>query len=161
MTINKELLERVLNLVEQAACSNAEDADMWLQDNWREPIDGESPSCGTAMCFAGWTPAALGRAYASDDPDSFYKYQLVTVAEGDRPVECPDRDEDNRLIYHGPLFAGRHIAEVGEDVHVSDWARAQLGLNLREAEDLFAGGNSLEDLRREVYNLVNAEEVQR
>lgn len=82
--VDVQLLEGVMAKIEQVARLQKYDeahyviispeyvGDAWSQGSWR----ASWRNCGTAMCFAGWTPVVDGVPYDSDDP-SENAYEFV------------------------------------------------------------------------------------
>lgn len=86
--------------------------------------------CGTAMCFAGTACDLDGGVWLEDDEDCL----------------APREDDD--------------LGEVGlGGIHAGNRARRILGLSNRQAAELFAASNSLNDLRRVVGDLCGEEAV--
>jgi len=107
--------------------------EQWNQRDWRD-VDHDL-RCGTACCFAGW--AALLNGSTWDVPDS--------------EIENYDWDHDPN---------GDKLADVDGGRAVSRVATRALGLTWTQADQLFAGGNDIEDLRAIVAELCEqAEDV--
>lgn len=84
--------------------------------------------CESGLCFAGWAAVLAGGRWVEPE-----KYSSVLVAEEGDP------DED-RLHTSG-------------SVHAHDRAQRVLGLDGDTADDLFAAGNDIHDLRRIVAEI--------
>lgn len=154
MAVNKELLQTVLGLVELAA-EHRNSAGGWYQGLWRSAAsDLDDNACGTAMCFAGWTPIALNRKYVSDLPGR--GFSSIIIAEDDVKPLVHKEDENGYRVCDSDSFVFE-LARTGDEVHVSDWARAQLGLNDLQSDRLFASYNDLDNLRGIVSELVELE----
>jgi hypothetical protein len=103
------------------------DGRAWVQESWR---------CGTGMCFAGWASALTG---------AVFPYAAENTSDG---VEC-----------HGDRFVSASMvvrAADGENWAISDYAQHMLGLDTGryslgggwyDTPRLFAGANTLEDIR--------------
>lgn len=93
-------------------------------EDWRQ---GEY-RCGSGMCFAGWAATLSGREWLVPDPDSMASNLL-----------SPEGDEEPSMLRGG--------------VHVHEVAERLLGLTDDQGFHLFAGLNTLEDIRRIVAEL--------
>lgn len=102
--------------------------DTWRQGAWR---------CATGMCFAGWAVQLTGGQWATDPTDDPDDLSDAVIADGDDPAE------DISLMPDG------HTQVVAAFLR----ARRKLGLRPGQATRLFAGRNTLEDLRRIVADL--------
>ena len=91
------------------------------EDFWGHPMTFQAipvaPTCGTAMCFAGW-------AVCMDDP----KARL--------------------LILRGSYEADEVLLGDGQVMDISKRAQEVLGLHREEADRLFSGGNTLDEIER-------------
>ncbi|MEU4577461.1 SGNH/GDSL hydrolase family protein [Nonomuraea sp. NPDC023979] len=96
----------------------------WVQKEWR---------CRTGMCFAGWAADLSGGRWATDADHWLSRY--LTPEADDRPDDVVERDE------------------IGSVVDVEDRAKRVLGLDMRQADSLFHGGNDLSDIRDAVTEL--------
>lgn len=149
-TLNADLLRAVMAKVEQEA-EKGEDC-RWGQDTWslgvaaaRMADDGTlvtaEPDCGTSYCFGGWAVAT--------QPDTQWLTGSYLL-----PVPDDDPDDVDRTVM---VIAPSHPGGVQYVEGTGVWARAQrlLGLTDGERTDLFAGSNTLEDLRRYVDLLLD------
>lgn len=130
--INFPLLDEIMSFVEK-------NPQQWDQDNWFKIVDIETGavryesekvimeeinSCGTTMCFAGH--AALRMGFPPPPKDNHTPWTRMVK---DNPAEDYEYQE-----------------------YVSDFAGNVLGLSYSQAEALFAGENSMQDLK----NIVEA-----
>lgn len=118
-TFNVELANKVLVQIEAHP-------EQHQQDLWRS-------SCGTAMCFAGWTVPLTEAEWAARPAFPSYE-EYVKVPDGF------DRVGLEALI--GDAVGG------GEAIHVEHYAATALGLDDEQAGDLFQSDNDLADLKR-------------
>lgn len=101
--------------------------DTWRQDFYR---------CGSSYCVAGHAAVFSGYQWAFPT----YSDDSYLVA---RPEDAADAFTVDHHVRNGePLPAPLTIVEC------DDVARRLLGLTFDEADDLFAGGNTLEDLAK-------------
>jgi len=90
--------------------------------------------CDTGMCFAGWAAQLAGGKWYTDSRDDKSGSYLI-AEDGD------DLHTINQFVANVPV------------VFASVRAMRVLGLTASQAEELFAGGNRLPDLRRIVARL--------
>jgi len=123
VTVNADLLKRTLTHIETHP-------DTWNQAEYR---------CRTGLCFAGWAAVLAGGVWLSTDPDGVDRDVLVAtdeeIARGDA-IPVWDAYDDKRM---------------GVPAH--DRAQRLLGLTGEQALRLFAGSNTIHDLRRIVAEL--------
>lgn len=103
-------------------------------------IEGQiatSPHCGTAMCFAGHTALLAGAK------------PIITTSF------APDPGED---WWFGTVRV-QGEGGVTFDRHVSTYAQELLGLSESDAESLFSGDNTLDDLEHLVGEIVEHGEI--
>lgn len=98
---------------------------------WPNLLDQQQWRNGTARDFAGWTAELCGAVWVSHSLDTG-RVETVTGP-------------------HCAAFVVR--AQSGELWHVEDFARVSLGLTDTAADDLFAGCNTITELREMVENL--------
>lgn len=114
----------------------AANPDMHQQDRWR---------CRTGMCFAGATCELAGGRWLYDIDDCTipdYEFSLVghlLHPEGDETTVLTHRLQDKRIDPRGVPAEWR--------------ARSLLGLDLEDADDLFASNNTLDDIRGKLDEL--------
>lgn len=99
-----------------------------------EKWDQKDWRCGTGMCFAGWAATLAGGKWAYG-PDETGRDMLAAE---------PEDDELSRRL---------------GTIQAADRAQRLLGLNEWDADELFDGGNDLDDLRRIVESLCMREEL--
>lgn len=134
MTLNVELLDRTLARVEEEA-AKPEGKCQWYQGAWRTDL---TDRCGTAMCFAGWVVTLADEAsqWISNDPESGGYDDLVPLpGEGSTHMVYDDLD--------------RYVPAV----LVSVRSARLLGIPSWEADRLYGGSNTLDDLRQVVREL--------
>lgn len=100
-------------------------------ENHPEEWNQESWMCGTTACFAGHAALLDGGEICVDSLDGWF------VARDDDPRDALWTLADGRLKIHAEIRA-RHA----------------LALDNQQAERLFSAGNTLDDLRAEVYRLL-------
>jgi hypothetical protein len=134
--LNVVLIDKVMEVIET-------DPDHWKQRSWRHDGDfspervkdqesGENvlvTSCNTSFCFAGWACQLEGAKW-------------VTVAH----VLLEPGENDGTSDYPGAISASQRATRL-------------LGLTRYEAEDLFAPGNSLGQVRDIVAGIKMAHDV--
>lgn len=129
---NAELADEVLAVI-------AAMPKLWQQDEWavsdkcptgEADILEEAWSCGTAMCFAGWA-VALGHELEWFDQDGYCS-------------AAPSGEAEVVDYYWGERLSGMSVPSA---------ATYLLGINFDEADNLFDGKNSLDDLERKVAML--------
>ncbi|ATN87694.1 hypothetical protein SEA_BIGSWOLE_15 [Mycobacterium phage Bigswole] len=109
---------------------------------------GVGPSCGTALCFAGHASLMAGDRYLIPvRPEVAQKLRTGRVRRSLRHFVNNYR---HKLRDHGAKVLSTVITPDNEVTTVEIRARELLGLTAGEAETLFAGGNTLSDLRRYV-----------
>lgn len=134
--LNVELLDATLAEVERAAKRTGRRKPRWWQAVYRT-----SSPCGTAMCFAGHALTLAGDTWA----DQEWRFGGEAVLA--RPQE---RATARRVLVH------RANSEVEQEVRLVSArvaAKRRLGLSEKQADRLFAGGNSLADLRHYVHQI--------
>jgi hypothetical protein len=122
---NTALLERVLAQIEAAPAQ-------WDQGNYASQTDLANGECGTAYCFAGWAVALT--------------YPAAKFAFTDTQSHWPTDRTATTVVLNPAEFTGPAVIDAV--------ARDLLGISDKTAEVLFEGGNSLDDLRRMVADLV-------
>lgn len=131
MTINVGLLKETLAHIE----ANPQE---WEQGAWR---------CKTGMCFAGHAAALAGGQWLFPNAEELDEDGLggdAMVAMVPTPAEIADG--------YTQLYEDEKRAPV-EVIFAADRARRVLGLTSGERSRLFAGNNTLTDLRRIVAEL--------
>ena len=144
-TLNVELLDKTLEFIRA-------NKKRWDQGVWRYVSLGsrtpqkvaalkKAPECGTAMCFAGWAAQISGCTWAVSTQ------KLVAEA-----LEENYQVEDTSILAT-PEERATGLGWYDDDrkaylVSARDRAKRELGLTEAEANELFAGGNTLTDLRR-------------
>lgn len=127
-----------LELLDAALAAIDADPQSWNQDYWR---------CSTGMCLAAHAATVAGAKWIAAPggglqvplPDD--ARQLLTAGVASECVLDPG--------FHGPVSRvrlGTVLAEHGV-VHVADWTRARLGLSDAQADALFDGDNTREQLQ--------------
>lgn len=120
MTLNVELLKQTLEAIEESQVA-VNPPLSWDQQTWAfntiALLDEKTIVCSTSACFAGWA------VFLHDGPDALY--QLAEIQNSCFPESV------DPLVYS----------------HIPRRAREILGLSLRQAENLFYGSNTLDDLR--------------
>lgn len=122
---NVELLDRTMAEVEKAARRKRR---TWDQGTYRRVTD-----CGTAMCFAGWALTLDGAKWADEVTDDHVDSWSVVARRGE-PLDM--RTSEGVRLAFAPVAAQK-----------------RLGLTDPEADHLFAGDNTLADLRRIVSEI--------
>lgn len=160
---------------------------LWDQDSWRRllftsDLDAEEkrelksmlafeadltqPTCGTAMCFAGWVSELSGADYVSDA-------QMIEAAKSQSPYMeyiLVRRDElnerwDTRAVTMDEYLGGQALARAQErgfsdETHklmaIEDYALMKLGLVDGDWLELFSGSNDLEDIRSIIDDYADA-----
>lgn len=132
MTVNFELLDAA---IEDAA--NGRDGIVHNQGDWISPADDTGSDanhpCGTAVCLAGFIGLRAGATMP--------KPQFVKL----------DEDDDGDGFWEFPWWSvnpdtGRY-EDGPESVEISVFARDRAGLSRSQANAMFYGGNSLENIR--------------
>jgi len=124
-------LKQVLTAVQEADALEKAGTPIqvhWRQGVWAAVLDEMSPSCGTAMCFAGWKAYLDGYTENVWDTNDYDEPYLLALRN-------PKTDED--IPSDG---VGFYAAEV-------------LELDSYEADTLFEGSNTLEDLESIVADI--------
>lgn len=122
-------------LAQQTLAHIQEHSNEWEQGSWR---------CGTGMCYAGHALTLAGREWALPEPSTLqpWKNSLIKANPGD-PSETHWFD-----------------STLGIDVTTaSDAAERLLGLTKTEADVLFAGSNTFDDLRWNVERIAAGKAV--
>ena len=123
MTINTDLLDLVLDVIEHE--EKRPEGVGWDQREWvRSVLDEDRNMCGTALCFAGW--AAYLNGYTEPVVEQF--------------------GVDRARFVEVDALRNPATGETLRWNEISSFARERLGLNYREADALFFGGNDLSDL---------------
>jgi hypothetical protein len=130
-----EKLRRVLAQVEEEAAKGS--GSRWDQCHWAisrggTAVEPTPDTCGTAFCFAGWAAVLDGAQLHWGK--GYESGALVWVAEFQRRAD-------------------------GYMDDISEYAQRSLGLTSDEANVLFLGSNTLDDLRAIVQSLVDGEGV--
>lgn len=112
-----------VELLDRTLAQIESDPSHWEQRAYR---------CESGLCFAGWAAVLAGAKWA--EPDVAWS-SLVVAEEAD--PERWIRDHEG----------------VGLVIHVHERAQRVLGIDDVDAEELFAGRNTLDDLRRIVAEL--------
>jgi hypothetical protein len=104
--------------------------DEWEQENWR---------CDSGMCFAGVGSQLAGGRWLmpSDSPHAAY-----LIPEPD------DAEEDIYEVRVDPFGERQRV------VHARQRAKRLFGLNEVQSYRLFAAGNSLYDIEREINHII-------
>lgn len=133
---NIELLQRTLDHIE----ANPQE---WDQRQWaaRKSKAGHM-ECGTAFCFAGW-------AVQLAKPGIKFNWQNVPI--------------------HPPFTGSSTVMRVRSEAHeietdgnlfdIGSLATIELGINVGEADELFAEHNTIEHLRELVRKLIAGENI--
>lgn len=143
---------------------------VWGQGNWRsifdeglQPLADAAPTCGTAMCFAGWLAELDPSVQWLATPRGVYEARLAEVQT--RTVLRQARGTEDEADAKRAFYLARDrvsglltrpdvvVVEGGAQIGVGEWATERLGLVESQADALFGGSNSLEDLRRIVDRL--------
>jgi len=101
----------------------------WDQATWR---------CGTTYCFAGRAVVIAGSRWVKRSDRYDYESEFLLADDDDRAWAAT---------------ASGLSCDANETIHVADRARRLLGLTEEQADDLFAGPNTLDDLRAMVADL--------
>ncbi|QAY13957.1 hypothetical protein SEA_COLT_9 [Mycobacterium phage Colt] len=110
---------------------------------------GVGPSCGTALCFAGHASIMAGDRYLIPvRPEVAQKLRTGRVRRSLRHFVNNYRHKLPPSL--SDILGSTVITPDNEVTTVEIRARELLGLTAGEAETLFAGGNTLSDLRRYV-----------
>lgn len=132
-----ELAQDILDVI-------TEQVERWQQGSWRFDWNGEekqidamredpkNPSCTTAFCVAGWVGALHQVRWSSQDASYI----------GD-----PDKCDCTTPT----CTTGSHI------MFVSDFARDKLGLSTYNADALFSGENSFEQVEAGLYAIIGGQ----
>jgi hypothetical protein len=125
-------------LAKEAAPSSATRAAGWDQAWWGVSrsdlaVEPRWDTCGTAFCFAGWTAVLDGVQPL---------WERVVLSNGEQVWACTD-------IRHGN----------GQCDPVELHAQDSLGLTGEQADNLFFADNTIDDLRRIVQEIIEAEEA--
>lgn len=140
----------------------------WDQGTWMSVrgVESTGTACGTACCLAGKavaiTPGVEILTYDYEDGSEQYAPVTDMAAFGAERewsyafdyVKLPDsmlRDDMETCTVTGP--DGKAIERVG----FGEAGRIILGLNRREANELFSGSNKLDDVKRIVAAIRNGE----
>ncbi|MEV0616085.1 hypothetical protein AB0I81_22420 [Nonomuraea sp. NPDC050404] len=99
--------------------------EMWVQKEWR---------CRTGMCFAGWAADLSGGRWLTHA--THYLSTNLAPESGDDPADVHERDG------------------IGPSVDVEVRATRVLGLSMVQADELFSGGNDLDEIRQMVTELI-------
>ena len=104
--------------------------------------DPENPACGTTACAAGWAMLLDARVFYSDD-------QVIALDEeiSDEPPALGEYVFTHKAGEKDPKYI-RGYAKDGKYtvVHVPDAARRALGLNPRQANTLFYGLSTTDEV---------------
>jgi hypothetical protein len=124
-------LEWNLDLLDQAIARIEAEPDRWNQSVWR---------CGTGCCLAGHVALIAGARWASDDPAA--------------------SDEDYESVLPGEGGAATHVATCARSAlrMPSEWLSDLLD-NAGDYRELFAGGNTLDDIKAMAADLHAAQDA--
>lgn len=164
---NVPLLRKGLEWVEWSnARKEAGDAfdgeAFWDQSTWRaiypkhewdEEAEGvrvtsyAAKDCKTAMCFAGYTADVAGVQWHDPKDDGDHSVVPVTGKLAGAYPEVVNKLRDQGAVKTDTYGRDGRLYDY---IEISDFAREVLGLTVQEAGQLFAGNNSVYDIRRTV-----------
>lgn len=102
-------------------------------------VDIKEPSCGTALCVAGWAAAFRGYHFAVE-PGEYESSELIHP-DAIRSIEAALKAGEPE-----PDYTVHHPHSVGRD---------ELGITNHEAYNLFSGGNTLADICAAAYMITD------
>lgn len=178
----KDLGDKVVALIEKLGnLGETKPETAYIDIEAGQAYDSEDPEhgwnqrayrCGTGMCFAGWTPilAEDGTSYLTEGATACHSDKVVLPSGWDTDVAgFFDRfDLAKSLNRYIALLDQRQARgatetlakELGPDpdpdrvvVHVADYAQWKLGLTSEQADTLFAGSNTLDDIK-EIWSAI-------
>lgn len=135
---NADLADEVIAVIEAMP-------ERWDQETWatsekcpdpEKDILEEGWSCGTGMCFAGWS-VAIGHELEWIESNSPYSPGCFAIPAGEAEI---------------PSFMPVRESYV-KGMTIQQAARYLLGITEGEADDLFNGDNDLEDIKQRVEKL--------
>jgi hypothetical protein len=133
--VNAQALTETLAVVEKQVENGT---GRFNQGAWAE----ETP-CGTAGCFAGWRAFLDGYTFLEEGE------RLVNRTTGESLALWPWGEDE---------AGGEDEAECEAGDTVAEHATRRFGLNRGQADSLFSGRNTLNDLRRKVAALIASDE---
>jgi len=137
MPINRALLAETLAHI-------AANPDKWDQGAW--VVESETSPCGTAACIAGHAVLNSGGV-------------VFRHADGDwSDVVVPIEDDPAEDIFEREVPIGQYGYATRPVVSLKARAQRLFGLNHKQAERLFCGGNTMADLFRIVSEFIAAED---
>lgn len=144
---NIALLDKVLDQIQLT--------DEWSQGDWRNVInynevrDEKADRCKTAMCFAGWAVELDGGKWL------YSNKELARAIINNQTYRTDALHATAEEIRAKTYYLTDHSLTDGQVpvVDAESRARSILGLTTIEADSLFRGENSLEDLKRIVGDI--------
>lgn len=135
---NADLADEVIAVIEAMP-------ERWDQETWAtsekcpdpdKDILEEGWSCGTGMCFAGWSVAIGHELEWIESNSQFYPCCFaIPAGEAEIPSFMPARES------------------YAQGMTIEEAARYLLGITVSEADALFAAGSNLEDIKQHVAKL--------